>query len=319
MVARSGVSAHADTDGKQLLAIDAGQSGIKVRHQGDGVRREWTSPAIRTDLPLLPQLVRVIEEAARRGAHAEAVGIGVSGLTRNEFDAGPLFAAASPAVGATSVTLAHDSVTAYLGALGDDLGVAIAAGTGAVAFAVGTASVARIDGWGNAIGDAGSAFWLGREALDAVMRAHDGRAQATALTQLVAEEFPDVETAYIELQGDPARVERIARFAPGVSALAGEDRVARTIISRAAQELALSAYTGLRRVEQDRVAGPRVRVAGGVFRSDLLLAEFEAALRMQVPDAEIEAADADPLEGAALLPGVDESSSIATLISRAGS
>ncbi|MDQ0894220.1 N-acetylglucosamine kinase [Agromyces ramosus] len=319
MVAQARLSARADADGPQLLAIDAGQSGIKVRHQGAGARREWTSPAIRTDLPLLPQLIGVIDEAASRGAHAEAVGIGVSGLTRHEFDAEPLFRAAAPALGATSVTLAHDSVTAYLGALGADRGVAIASGTGAVAFAVGARRVARIDGWGNVIGDAGSAFWLGREALDAVMRAHDGRGPATALTEVVAEEFPDVETAYIELQVDPARVERIARFAPGVSALADVDGVARRIISRAAQELALSAYTGLRRVEEDRVPRPRVRVAGGVFRSELLLAEFAGALRMLVPDAEIETADADPLAGAALLPGVDESSSIATLISRARS
>jgi N-acetylglucosamine kinase-like BadF-type ATPase len=36
------------------------------------------------------------------------------------------------------------------------------------------------------MGDAGSGYWLGRAALDAVMRAHDGRGPATALTEVVS-------------------------------------------------------------------------------------------------------------------------------------
>ena len=44
--------------------------------------------------------------------------------------------------------------------------------------------------------------------LFAVMRAHDGRGAPTALTEVVRAEFPDLESAYIELQSDPARVGR---------------------------------------------------------------------------------------------------------------
>ena len=41
---------------------------------------------------------------------------------------------------------------------------------------------ARAGGWGHMIGDEGSGYWIGREALAAVMRASDGRGPATRLT-----------------------------------------------------------------------------------------------------------------------------------------
>ena len=56
------------TDGGSL-AIDAGQSGIKVRHADAAGASEWSGPGIRTDLPLLPQIplsVRSAESAAER-------------------------------------------------------------------------------------------------------------------------------------------------------------------------------------------------------------------------------------------------------------
>ncbi|WP_341476215.1 BadF/BadG/BcrA/BcrD ATPase family protein, partial [Cryobacterium zongtaii] len=59
------------------------------------------------------------------------------------------------------------------------------AGTGVVTLAVGVHDVARIDGWGNLIGNAGSGYWIGRAALEAVMREYDGRGPVTVLTATV--------------------------------------------------------------------------------------------------------------------------------------
>ena len=207
------------TDGGSL-AIDAGQSGIKVRHADAAGASEWSGPGIRTDLPLLAQLARVIEDAVEAGRVFEVIGLGVSGLTSEESDAGYLLAGAVQH-GVRAVHLAHDSITAYLGALGDDRGVVVASGTGVVTLAVGRTEVARVDGWGYLIGDAGSGYWLGRAALDAVMRAHDGRGAPTVLTEVALAEFPDLERAYIDLQSDPARVRRIAAYARHVAARCG--------------------------------------------------------------------------------------------------
>ncbi|WBM80084.1 hypothetical protein KIV56_00185 [Cryobacterium breve] len=101
------------------------------------------------------------------------------------------------------VFLAHDSVTSYLGALGDTPGAVIAVGTGVVTLAVGVGAVARVDGWGYLIADAGSGYWLGRAALDSVMRDYDGRGQVTALRNAVQKEFPNLETLYLEPASRP--------------------------------------------------------------------------------------------------------------------
>ncbi|KRC61613.1 hypothetical protein ASE14_12285 [Agromyces sp. Root81] len=296
------------------LAIDAGQSGIKVRHTDASGSGEWSAPGIRTDLPLLPQLARIIEQAHEGGRTAERVGLGVSGLTDDEFDAGYLLAAAAP-IGARSVHLAHDSITAYLGALGDERGVVVAAGTGVVTLAVGATETARVDGWGYIMGDAGSGYWLGRAGLEAVMRAHDGRGAPTALTEVVRADFPDLEAAYIELQGDLGRVQRIASYARAVAdAAAAGDAVAEQIVTDGARELAASAFAGLRRVGESGVPDPHVRGVGGLFLGEVLGREFVAAIRAEIPGAEIRLGEAHPLDGAAALADVAPTSALAAHI-----
>ncbi len=301
------------------LAIDAGQSGIKVRHTDAAGTGEWSAPGVRTDLPLLPQLVRVIEQAHEGGRTTERIGLGVSGLTEEESDAGYLLAAATP-IGARSVHLAHDSITAYLGALGDERGVVVAAGTGVVTLAAGAADIARVDGWGHIMGDAGSGYWLGRACLDAVMRAYDGRGDATALSEVVRADFPDLEAAYIELQGDPERVRRVASYARAVAdAAAAGDAVAARIVADGARELAASAFAGLRRVGEVNAPDVRVRGVGGLFLGDVLGREFAAAIRSEIPGAEVRLGEAHPLDGAAALADVAPTSALAAHIAVATS
>ncbi|AWB94306.1 hypothetical protein DCE93_00300 [Agromyces badenianii] len=296
------------------LAIDAGQSGIKVRHTDAAGSSEWSAPGIRTDLPLLPQLARIVAQAHEGGRTAERIGLGVSGLTEDETDAGYLLAAATP-IGARSVHLAHDSITAYLGALGDERGVVVAAGTGVVTLAVGATEIARVDGWGYIMGDAGSGYWLGRAGLEAVMRAHDGRGDATALSDVVRADFPDLEAAYIELQGDPGRVQRVASYARAVAdAAAAGDAVAEAIVTDGARELAASATAGLRRVGELGVPDSRVRGVGGLFLGEVLGREFVAAIRARLPGAEVRLGEAHPLDGAAALADVAPTSALAAHI-----
>ncbi|WP_113719045.1 BadF/BadG/BcrA/BcrD ATPase family protein [Arthrobacter dokdonensis] len=281
----------------RLLAIDAGQTGIKLRHREGPRVEEWSLPGIRTDRPLPAQLRTVLTSVAGRGLRADSIGIGASGLIEGEADPDILLEAAGP-LDATSLVLAHDSITAYLGALGDERGVVVAAGTGVVTLAVGIYDVARVDGWGNIIGDAGSGYWIGRAALDAVMRAHDGRGPQTALTAAVRKDFPDLESAYIELQGDVERVRRVAAYSRTVGELAGEDPVAATIIAAAGSELALAAACGLRRVGEATAPCPKVCAIGGAFTSPHLAAAFDGAVRTQIPEADIAVGLSNPLDGA---------------------
>jgi N-acetylglucosamine kinase-like BadF-type ATPase len=194
----------------------------------------------------------------------------------------------------------------------------VASGTGVVTLAVGRTELARVDGWGYLLGDAGSGYWLGRAGLDAVMRAHDGRGDATALTAIALGEFPDLEHAYIELQSDPGRVGRIAAYARHVAdAAATGDAVARVIVSAAGRELAASVIAGLRRVGEAEATAPRVRAVGGVFGGAELTSAFTAAVLEGVPSAEVRIGEAHPLDGAAALAAVAPTSALAGHIATA--
>ena len=286
-----------------VLAIDAGQTGMKVRLQDVDGRRDVLFEGIRTHEPLLPQLAEVVHAAiAKTGTHPEIVTAGISGLTDRDADAGALLALLRD-TGVREATLAHDSTTSFLGALGDTRGAVVAAGTGVVTLAVGRAAVARVDGWGHIMGDAGSGYWIGREALDAVMRAYDGRGPNTALVEVVRAHWPELDQAYIALQATNDRVRVVASFAADVARLADEgDAVAVTITERAAQQLAHSVATAIGRVAlpDDHLA---VCAIGGVFRSRLLQSAFSAALlRSEYGDAvTLVAPQGEGIEGAVAL------------------
>lgn len=299
----------------RTLAIDAGQTGIRTMVvEADGSRGAPTEFAgIRTDTLLIPQLADVVARVVAAEGHVAIVSVGSTGLTAEETDPAGLRDACA-ALGVTAAYLAHDSVTSYLGALGDERGVVVAAGTGVVTLAVGATEVARVDGWGNLMGDAGSGYWIGRAALEAVMRAHDGRGPATALTDRAAEVFPDIEQAYIELQADPGRVRRIGGYSRWVGDLAATDQVAAEICVRAADELVLSVATGLRRVGQDVVEAPIVCALGGVFRSDAIASRFVSGVTERWPLADIRPPAGTGLDGAALLPGIAAGSALHALI-----
>jgi glucosamine kinase len=303
-----------ETSTARVLAIDAGQTGIRTLLIDEGARGdEGELPGILTHAPLIPQLANVVASVHATAGDIGTVTVGSTGLTREETDPIALREAAMRS-GVTRVLMAHDSVTSYLGALGDQRGVVVASGTGVVTLAVGAKTYARVDGWGNLLGDAGSGYWIGRAALEAVMRAHDGRGPKTALTERALTEFPDLEQAYITLQSDPGRVRRIAAYTRHVAELAGADAVAASICDDAARELVLSVTTGLERVGEADGPSPVVCAIGGVLRADAIASRFAEQLRVRWPEVDIREPLGSGLDGAALLPAVAETSALRGLI-----
>nr|BFF08872.1 BadF/BadG/BcrA/BcrD ATPase family protein [Microbacterium flavescens] len=304
---------------RSILAIDAGQTGIKLRLRSPSITEDAVLPGIRTHEALLPQLAAAVRHALAQWRPGQGViaAAGVSGLTSREADASALLPFVRDA-GIDRVVLAHDSTTSYLGAMGPARGAVVAAGTGVVTLAVGPESVARVDGWGNVMGDAGSGYWIGREALEAVMRAYDGRGPGTALQDLAAARWPELSEAYIDLQSSAERVSVVASFAEAAARLAEEgDAVSRTILVRAGDELALSVSTALRRVgDTDE---PAVCTIGGVFGSRLLRAEFEASLRSAVPGARFVEPRGQGIDGALALAQLEPQHPLASFVSAAGS
>ncbi len=298
-----------------LLALDAGQTGIRLRWEHGQERLEGGTSGVLTDRPLMPQLASAIGAfLTEHRLSPTSVGVGSSGLVTPE--AGELLGLVAR-YGITEVAVAHDATTSYLGALGDTPGVVIAAGTGVVTLAVGPSSVARVDGWGYLVGDAGSGFWIGRAGMDAALRGFDGRGRMTPLTERMREIFPDLSAAYVELQSDDRRVSRIASFAKVVDEVADDDPVAAEILDGAAAELSESVLAGLRRVGLMGSEPPRVCALGQVLRSRHIRARFTSYLRMQWPDLELAEPLGNALHGAALLANLGESSPLSALVARA--
>ena len=78
------------------------------------------------------------------------------------------------------VTAVHDT-RLILAAGGHTTGIAVIAGTGSVAWGIdSTGRERRAGGWGYLLGDEGSGYWLGREAVRTVLRANQREPEATA-------------------------------------------------------------------------------------------------------------------------------------------
>jgi N-acetylglucosamine kinase-like BadF-type ATPase len=67
-----------------------------------------------------------------------------------------------------------DAFISYIGAIGLEPGILLIAGTGSIAIGRrADGSMIRVGGWGPIFGDEGSGFWIGREVIQAALRAND--------------------------------------------------------------------------------------------------------------------------------------------------
>jgi glucosamine kinase len=141
---------------------------------------------------------------------------------------------------ANYVCVVSDAAAALHDAFSDRAGVLLIAGTGSVAWGrTAEGKTARAGGWGTLLGDEGSGYALGLAALSAVVRASDGREQATSLTAGI------FQATGCTMQGElipwTAASDKagIASLAPVVvEAAARSDAVARAIVDSGAAELA---------------------------------------------------------------------------------
>lgn len=301
--------------GTLTLALDAGQTGVRTLLIEGSQRTSTQFPGLKTDAKLFPQLATIISTAvnAMNAVNAPvSLSIGMTGLTAAQTKPAELLELL-PAV-VKRVSLAHDSITGFLGSMGTHQGTVTAVGTGVVTLAVGEIEMARVDGWGNLIGDAGSAYWIGRAGLDAGMRVYDGRIAHSTLISLLTDNFSHPEEAYIELQTSHDRVARIASFAQRVIELAQEDVVAREIVLEAGRELAVSAVTGARRVGLLETPAPRFSWAGNMMKAELLRDAFISSIAQAVPLAVFAEPVAEPIDGVALIEQLPEASHLRSVI-----
>ena len=134
-----------------------------------------------------------------------------------------------------------DMVCSWAGSLACADGISVIAGTGSMAYGEYQGRTARSGGWGEIIGDEGSAYWIAREGMNLFSKMSDGRASRGPLYDLVRQRLGI--SADLDLCARVYGVEvntrsAFAQFAPLVHDAAREgDQQAIAIFHRAAQEL----------------------------------------------------------------------------------
>jgi N-acetylglucosamine kinase len=218
----------------------------------------------------LERVLRYVIDAAIDGRPivVDAICLGVAGVDREDETRTVRDLVAR--IGYRSrIVVVNDALIALVAGAGDAPGIVIIAGTGSIAYGRNAHNVAaRAGGWGHIIGDEGSGYWIGREALAAVVRASDGRGPATQLTEAVIRHFE-----LDDLVGLPRIVydrvhprTSVAGLGPVVQrARDTGDAVATAILDRAVDELLLAARSVATTLEMHDDA-IRFVLAGGAFR-----------------------------------------------------
>jgi glucosamine kinase len=287
-------------------------------------------------------VIRLGEQQARESLHSAirqvcaaakispdriaAVCVGATGAARPEIaeTIRKIVAESIPGNSAAKIEVVADTIIALEAAFGAGPGVIVIAGTGSIAYGRDLAGhTARAGGWGFAISDEGSGYWIGRRAISAILRARDqgieGRAEdqgrETTLTALVLRAWKLSSIDELVTPANATPPPEFARLFPIVLRAADEgDPLAREILDDAGSKLAELASTVVRRlapraspetaagklsVDQTAVDKLPVAMTGSVFRQSANVREvFHRELQKIFPGIEVHQNLADPVDGA---------------------
>lgn len=245
-----------------------------------------------------------LKQAQCDAAAIQAVAIGVAGAASSH--ATPwLNEILQPILPTARLVPSSDFEIALVGAHAERQGVLLLSGTGSVAFGINErGESAQAGGWGYLLGDEGSGYWLGLQALQHIIAVADGRETSSSLGAAVmrALDLPDARAliGWVYHAGQP-RTREIAGLAPLVLHAAGmNDKVAKRIIERAARELVALVNTINKRL---KLKQPRIAFAGGMLQTfnpltEKLCARLDLSM---LPEALY-----SPVVGAALLAKLTE-------------
>jgi N-acetylglucosamine kinase-like BadF-type ATPase len=297
---------------KTVCLLAAGDGSIVAEARGPGANLH-AAGELAVEKVLHDVMERAIDDAAGDARHGAAtpqdlvpaaICLGIAGVDRE--DEMRTVRAIMRRIGYKSrVVVVNDALIGLVAGARDDPGIVIIAGTGSIVYGRnGGGEAARAGGWGHMIGDEGSGYWIGREALAAVMRAGDGRGPATALTGdiLVFFNVADVSRLPRIVYDRESPRASVAALGPIVQRAAVRgDAVAMRILERAAEELVLGAQSVATRLEM-RGDAFTFYLAGGAFKAvPALAADLTRRLVEVAPRCQVQRLEAEPAIGAVWL------------------
>ena len=211
----------------------------------------------------------------------------------------------------SSIDVVGDMEIALEAAFGAGPGVIVIAGTGSIAYGRDQhGNTERAGGWGFAIGDEGSAHWIGREVVRAVLRASDEAANDAGfsgnnLAAALCKTWDVKSVADLAHAANSVPPPDFASLFPAIAA--SDDDLALQVLSSAGLELARIAAIVIRRLfsagfkNEVKTPAAKIPVAmiGSVFRHAARGKEsFYNEVRRLDSRAEISPEIVEPVEGA---------------------
>ncbi len=149
-------------------------------------------------------------------------------------------------------------------------GLVLIAGTGSHCIGIHNGKRARAGGLGRILGDEGSGYFIGLQAIKAALSHRYGWGKPTALTDALLKTYAisDPEELMQPINGSQIGKAEIAKFAPEVIKLAESDAVAKNITYEATQHLMKLVRHTMRQLDLPHAP---LHLIGGLLNSPLLL------------------------------------------------
>jgi glucosamine kinase len=259
-----------DSGGSKTLAAVADERGT--------ILRRWQGPGF--DPQRVPDWEALLAEAVASLCEDSTPAAAVLGLPMHgEIEAlSQQQRTAADALFPSPHLVLNDVEVAFDGAFPGMSGVLVLAGTGSMAWAKVNGESLRVGGWGDAFGDEGSAFWIGREALSLASQALDGRRRDAPefASGILAACGTTAETLVDWAYGQENFRSAVANLAKEVDVLAeAGDKAAIWILRSAAAMLATHVHAVRRK---PGCASLNWSHAGSVFRSRTVIDRLAALL-----------------------------------------
>lgn len=179
-------------------------------------------------------------------------------------------------------------------------GVLVIAGTGAISMGWRNKKETISGGWDWLLGDQGSAFWIGKKALEKVIKILDGREKEnTILKDLILKNFKiKKEKDFYQKFYEKDFLEKIASISKLVDFYAKKgDKISIEILRESGKELSKMAISVIKKLKFEKKRFPLVLV-GGVFKSKIVLLEFQKEIKKVAKNVEFIFPKKEPVFGA---------------------
>jgi N-acetylglucosamine kinase-like BadF-type ATPase len=180
----------ADGGGTKTLGILAEHEGKILTQRTVGATNVNVVGIDRAAQTLYGLLQACCSDAGCEMEELRAIVLGLAGAGREENRDGLRERLCALAGRPLPLFIETDARVALEGAFDGGPGVVMIAGTGSIVMGKNAAGeIACVGGWGRVLGDEGSGYWLGREAVRALTRYYDGRNGSSVLAEMFGREF----------------------------------------------------------------------------------------------------------------------------------